>query len=1114
MKKIIYAGTGILLLAALALGDTHSVSVNVMADSRNYTLTVSSARGAPSPGVGTNLYAWRTTVTGSVQNAVLEQGVNWRNSGWIGTGSVPVSGATHMTGTILLTNLSSSITWSWLQPAFAITNLTATQRPGTKLVDITYDLLSDVTNAVPVSLKIKNGASTVSSTSASGDLGMNVLPGTGRTIVWDAGANWNNGSALLTYSVMHSTVTNLACSVVASADSRDYKLTVASEHGTPVPNLGTNLYAWSASVTCSTATAVVDQGINWHCSGWNGSGSVPLSGSTNTTGEIVLTNQNSTITWNWEPSFAITNVVAAQRPGTKLVDIAFDIISDLTNAVPISFKVTNVTSNVVSTTSTGDIGANVLPGIGLQITWNMDADWNTNFASLTYSVMHTTATNFSSSITVPSDSRDYTLAVTSERGTPVPSVGTNLYAWRTTITGSVNAVASDGLTNWSCSGWTGNGDVPAFGNGNSTGAILLTNLNSSITWLWPIVAVSDLWSENVTATQRPGTKLVDVSYGVFSTKTNTVAVVLEVLNGTESVSAATVSGAVGSGVTTGTVKTIVWNAGADWNGNVDNLTFRIFGQDAQGAGVATPAGRVWIPAGQNSGTDPDSGAYSITVTNAFFMDANEVTKAQWDTVFNWALTNGYTFSNSGSGTATNHPVQTINWTDAAKWCNARSQMEGFTLCYNTNTWICDFTVNGYRLPTAEEWQYAARGGLSGKRFPWGDTITHSNDNYYSSASYAYDLSETRGFHPLYGIGTAPAGSGTTNGYGLYAMAGNVSEWCQDTSGVSRALSGGSWDQYAGEARCTYKSWASPATADYNIGFRTVQRASSSTAAEVTSAIPVDTRDYLLIVSSEHGTPIPNLGTNLYAWRAAVTCSVANAVISGLTKWTSAGWSGTGSIPPEGGTTNVGGITLTGLVSSIVWNWNTNYWLEVIKSGSGSVNPTNGWRPAGENLSLSIAPSNDWLFMGWSGDASGDYTEETIIIPMVRPVSINAIFSDDADDDGLLNTNETTLGTNPRSKDSDEDGMDDPHELIAGTSPTNRASVLDVQLLTGGSANEVSWYGVSGRYYQLEYTDNLSNDWTPKGAVVSGANAQIMKTDISTVAGRFYRIRVSNSPGGF
>jgi len=95
-----------------------------------------------------------------------------------------------------------------------------------------------------------------------------------------------------------------------------------------------------------------------------------------------------------------------------------------------------------------------------------------------------------------------------------------------------------------------------------------------------------------------------------------------------------------------------------------------------------------------------------------------------------------------------------------------------------------------------------------------------------------------------------------------------------------------------------------------IGFRTVQRASSSAFAVTGSEVPVDTRDYLLSVSSEHGSPVPSLGTNAYAWRARVTCFVESAVMSGLTNWVSAGWNGSGSVPPEGGTTNTGDITLT------------------------------------------------------------------------------------------------------------------------------------------------------------------------------------------------------------
>jgi formylglycine-generating enzyme required for sulfatase activity len=140
---------------------------------------------------------------------------------------------------------------------------------------------------------------------------------------------------------------------------------------------------------------------------------------------------------------------------------------------------------------------------------------------------------------------------------------------------------------------------------------------------------------------------------------------------------------------------------------------------------------VWIPAGTNSGTDPDWGDYSLTVS-AFFIDSNLVTKAQWDNVYTWAIAHGHnTFAHTGSGKADNHPVQTVSWHDCAKWCNARSEMEGRPACYlvdgavyrgaDNNSVTCAVNVAGYRLPTTVEYEYAARGGLSGKRFPWGDT---------------------------------------------------------------------------------------------------------------------------------------------------------------------------------------------------------------------------------------------------------------------------------------------------------------------------------------------------------------------------------------------------------
>lgn len=183
--------------------------------------------------------------------------------------------------------------------------------------------------------------------------------------------------------------------------------------------------------------------------------------------------------------------------------------------------------------------------------------------------------------------------------------------------------------------------------------------------------------------------------------------------------------------------------------------------------------------------------------SAFYMDEYEVSKALWDAVATWASTHGYDLSaSSGRGSkAANHPVPYVSWYECVKWCNARSEQAGLTPCYTTNgltykmgnnsNVICNWSANGYRLPTEAEWEKAARGGDANHRFPWSDTntIQHGRANYHSNAFYSYDTSPTRGYHPTFFTGedpyTSPVGSFPANGYGLHDMAGNVGEWCWD-----------------------------------------------------------------------------------------------------------------------------------------------------------------------------------------------------------------------------------------------------------------------------------------------------------------------------------------------
>jgi formylglycine-generating enzyme len=252
---------------------------------------------------------------------------------------------------------------------------------------------------------------------------------------------------------------------------------------------------------------------------------------------------------------------------------------------------------------------------------------------------------------------------------------------------------------------------------------------------------------------------------------------------------------------------------------------------------------VLIPAGTNSGTDPDFGSYSLTV-EAFYIDRYEVTKTQWDDVRTWASVNGYTDLPVGGGKAANHPVSEVNWYAAVKWCNARSQKEGLTPVYYTDAAMTQVyktgsvsepdvnaSSDGYRLPTDVQWEYAARGSLSSRRFPWSDTntIQHARANYYSDSMYNYDTSPTRTYHPAYSAGggalTSPVGSFAPNGYGLYDMAGNIWEWCYDWHpsyvGGRRVLRGGSWNSYPTACRVAHRYFSQQYVHDNYFGFRTV-----------------------------------------------------------------------------------------------------------------------------------------------------------------------------------------------------------------------------------------------------------------------------------------------------
>ena len=315
---------------------------------------------------------------------------------------------------------------------------------------------------------------------------------------------------------------------------------------------------------------------------------------------------------------------------------------------------------------------------------------------------------------------------------------------------------------------------------------------------------------NVVATPSAGQ--VTISYDLAADTDCAVTLLISADNGVSynDIPPTAVSGDIGNSVTVGNGKQIIWHPAGDGMAVGTDYKAKVIARDNPNPVAVDDF--ILVEGGTfNNGT-------SDVTLSSFYMDKYEITQAEYQAVMGVNPASGY-------GVGSNYPVYYVSWFNAIEYSNRRSLQEGLTPCYSYSTYgtnpdnwpagwnssngnhtnvSCNWTANGYRLPTEMEWMFAARGGNQTHNYTYSGSNTIGDVAWYESNS---------------GNTTHTVGTKAANEQGIFDMSGNVWEWNWDiygsypsgsqnnptgaSGGSYRVLRGGGWNDDANV--CTVSS---------------------------------------------------------------------------------------------------------------------------------------------------------------------------------------------------------------------------------------------------------------------------------------------------------------------